>query len=1063
MRKKLALSLTAVCIAAMGVSVSGCISIDDFVKFEQEEPPDPGKVDPPFKPQNPGENTDKPTNPPGSGGITPGKENEPGQTTDNPGDTPGGQISLPEELTLELVSPSSGDIRGGYEVRIHGKVLDRTGTVRFGSIAAPSQIYVNSNVVRAVVPEGKRGCVDVFWTQGDEKISLKDGFCYTEDIDIASVMPSKAVANTSVEIEIKGAGFDEKTHAYATDSKGTTLPLVDMRVVSGTLITGLLPVLEPGNISFSVINGDGHDELANAMELLPQITIDSIEPALIKSMQSGQITIAGTGFIDGTMFRIDGQAASVSEITSSSATITAPPLPAGDYDLVVMDSWRQIRIEKAIHYYDDLGIAQIVAATPDQGITQGGSTVSILGVDLPDTGSALFDKASATVKSRTKTKWIVETPAHAEGAVDISIGQVKLENGYRYIQGVAGFSATSISPSHAVVTDDTIVEITGTGFNDKLQVSFGPWMSEKVTVKDSSHAIVAVPKGAGTVPVKLSQGVQSAQISFTYDENVSITGVTPSQSVLTGQTQIEVHGTGFTPDMTVIIDGEEYPIFFVSSGLISFTAPAHDVGTDTVSIKCSDGSVCATTELTWFNPSGINTSAAGTTLNGELHVTVLTVETAVPIPNATVYIGTDLNSAISGITDENGRVSFFDDRIVDAQIIVACAPEHSCNTIQPINASNITLFLEDWHANDPKPPSDVEPPEPTPPSDGDIINPIVITTPYEPQTPYFKGTVGSFGKVELVSNPNLVKAGLVMQSALSPGMLSYSKDDVYLILEEGGEYSIKARKGDVAIALVCGLYDKTTGGFRPKYIGVKRHQFVTDGAILVNHLECPIPLNRKQPIKLLDAPLHSGPNVVHATSYIFIGDEGYLGGFMTGTSDTDYVVVTQMPPLVNELSESSFAFTVGAYTNMSSPSTVFNAYEVIPSDETLEVGPAAPIPVFRTQTTEDILKTGNIQWSVEYPQNVDFYSLVVRSYSTAGSHLLYQFYLPGNATSAEFPTVYNWQEDKSEQLYISLTAYKSVREGFDFNKFSTGDTRWNYIHSSASTSMVIRDPSTQKN
>lgn len=1062
MHKKLALSLTTVCITLLGTSISGCLSVDDFIKIEQQEAPEPSKPVNPETPQDPDDPAEEQNNPSGSGGVTP---STPEDSESNPedGDTSqGGQITIPETLSLELISPSSGDFRGGYEVRVHGKVLDKTGTVQFGSIASPSQIYVNSNVVRAVVPEGKPGCVDVFWTQGDETLTLKDGFCYTEDIDITSVAPDKAAVNTAVEIEISGSGFDETTHAFVKDSSGTSLPLADMHVVSSTKITGLLPVLKPGKASISVIDSDGRDELIDALELLPQIGIDTIEPAVVQAMKSEQIVIAGTGFIDDTIFRIGGQTAAVSEISSSSAVITAPPLAAGSYDLVAMDSWRQIRLDKAIHYYEDTGEPQIIAAVPNTGITQGGSTVEILGKDLPIYGSSFFDTSGAAILARSNHKWLVETPAHEAGIVNISVGKYKLKNGFTYIRGEDGFSASSITPGHAVVSDDTTVEIVGAGFNERLQVSFGPWMSEQVTVKDSSHAVVKVPKGVGTVPVQLSQGLQSAQLSFTYDENVAVTGITPDQSVLTGSTLIEIHGTGFTPDMAVVIDGKEYETTYVSPGLITFSAPAHEVGTDTVSVKCSDGSVCAETELTWFNPSGINTSASGGKINGELHVTVLTVETAVPIPNATVYIGTDLDSSITGKTDENGRVSFFDSRLVDAQIIVACAPEHSCNTIQPINASNITLFLEDWHANDSSgESSDIDMTPPTP-SDGDIINPIVVTMPYEPQDPYFKGTVGSFGKVELVSNPNLVKAGLVMQSALSPYMMSYSRDDVYLILEEGGEYSIKARKGDVALALVCGLYNKDTGGFQPKYIGVKRHQFVNDGSIIENHLECPIPLNQKQPVKLLDAPLHSGPNVVHATSYLFFGSEGYLGGFMTGTSDTDYVVVTQMPPLVDELSEATFAFTVGAYTDMASPSTVFNEYNVIPSEQTLEVGPAAPIPVFHTQETEDILKTGNIQWSVEYPQNVDFYSLVIRSYSSAGANLLYQFYLPGNATSAEFPTIYQWKEDKSEQLYISLTAYKSVREGFDFNRFTTGDTRWNYIHSSASSSLIIREPDNQK-
>jgi hypothetical protein len=165
------------------------------------------------------------------------------------------------------------------------------------------------------------------------------------------------------------------------------------------------------------------------------------------------------------------------------------------------------------------------------------------------------------------------------------------------------------------------------------------------------------------------------------------------------------------------------------------------------------------------------------------------------------------------------------------------------------------------------------------------------------------------------------------------------------------------------------------------------------------------------------------------------------------------------------LEDATMSYVVGAYSSAQSedgriryfyPATVFYSYDNPITSSILEVGPAAPIPRFLTEDDEDILSTGSIAWTVEYPKNVDFYQLTVTMYSSAGRQLLYQFYLPGSATSAEFPTYHKWPDDNSGQLYIQLTAYKSIRDGFDFNLFSTAELRYNYIHSSASETLVIQ-------
>ena len=180
---------------------------------------------------------------------------------------------------------------------------------------------------------------------------------------------------------------------------------------------------------------------------------------------------------------------------------------------------------------------------------------------------------------------------------------------------------------------------------------------------------------------------------------------------------------------------------------------------------------------------------------------------------------------------------------------------------------------------------------------------------------------------------------------------------------------------------------------------------------------------------------------------------------MNGSSETDLVVITGLPPLANPIDDANFSINVGAYTNGAYPASVYTAERVVQTNETLQVGPAVPIPVFKTESTTDVLKSGIIQWQVEYPQNVDYYVLNVRMYSSQNSgDLIYQAYLPGSATSAELPPIYSWPADNSGQLYIQITAYKSTRSGFDFNKFSTSELRYNYVHSSAYATLIIQRP-----
>ena len=1048
--------MIGVAAAMMSIPATSCFNVDDYVNYVEEEPPIPQL---PIKPENPeiipeqgGGNK-----PSGSGGVKPGQEDP------NPIPGGGGEVIIPETLTISAISPAHGDARGGYEIRVLGKLLSKDGIIRFGNITSPLQTYVSNSVVRVIVPAGKPGCVDIVWTQDDGTLTIPNGFCYRENVEITEVDPRIVVAGQPVPITIKGKGFDEKTRAYFKNAS-TSLPLADRFVSDSETISGIFPPLEAGTTDLVITNAISGVTVQRAIQVLPALDIKQISPGAVETGHPQTINLKGSGFNSNLAIRIGSHVIAPQIESDTELSFEAPDLADGDYEILVYDSWRQMRSPIKLHYYTDDGEPHIFSASPSFGPTSGNTMVNVYGAHLPDSGNASFGSTDARIYTQSDSQWIIQTKPANAGIVDIVLDSLRSAGAFEFIDYP---SLITITPNHGVFKDQTTVTLTGDHFSPDLRVKFGPWESGQVKYISDTKAEALVPPGSGEVAITLIQ--QKAEVStdliYTYDDPVEITGIAPEQSSITGNLPVYLYGSGFNDRMTLLIDGIETKYHIISGNMLFFDSPEHEEGNARIELKCEDGKVCANSQLTYFDPSGINSSASGGVINGQIHVTVLTVNTSEPIPGATVYVGSNKETALRGITDANGRVSFYDSSLKDDQIVVACAPEHSCNTLQPLNASNITLFLEDWHADDVDP-GGIETPPPPPPQPSDFdVNPVDITIPYTPKPSYFTGKVHSFGKVELASDPDVVKAGIVMQSTLGTYAANYENGDIYYLFNEGSSYKIRARRGEVAIALVCGLHNIKTGDFTPKYIGMVRHIMVTDGMEIVNDLSCTIPLNQTQPIKLIDAPLKSGPNIVISNSYISLGNEGYIGGFLMSHSYTDLVVATNLPQLSGVLEDATISHVVGAYSSGLSntgqiryyyPATVFYSYDNPISQTILDVGPAAPIPRFLTDSSEDILSTGTIAWTVEYPQNVDFYQITVTMYSSAGQRLLYQFYLPGSATSAEFPTYHKWPADHSGQLYIQITAYKSIRNGFDFNRFSTAELRYNYIHSSASETLSIQ-------
>ncbi len=1056
-------------LSGVATGLPGCFSVDEYFNIHrvEEEPNEEG--DPSNPPGGNGTNVD-PTQP--GDVIKPGGSQgvEDGDDDDNDEIEPGGtEVEAPFSITS--IAPSSGPLGGGYEIQLRGAKYSRTDRVTIGTVESSRTTFVSGMVMRATVPEGHRGCVDVRVDRADgsESVTLKEGFCYTEQVEIQSVEPSIAVEGSVTPVVIRGTGFENAMSIYA-QSGDETRALLDVVVGEG-VVEAVLPSLTAGEVTFVVNTPNGQTELKDAVTILPSLEVGAVSPQVVPANTPSVLEISGRGFEAASMKSMVGSVHGTSTVLSDEKLqVALGGLAPGCYDVVVYDAYRQKRADKAFYVVDAAGDASIVGVLPSRGPLSGGEA-TIIGV-LPSTGEVYFGETASTVLSRDALSWVVEVPSVLfSQTVDVSLNDVVLKDAYSYVAEPMG---DSLVPAHGKA--GTEVTLKGSGFDETLRVFADQFEAENVQVVDGTTVKATMPLGSGEAKISFIQNDASylTPLKFSYDEDLALYGVTPSEIATIGGTSVTLHGQGFGPEYRVILDGVEIEdVVWNGPGSATFISPEHSAGTSVIEVRDAQGNVAASTEVLYYEPSGLNSHVSGGVLNGRMNVTVMTVSTNELITGADVYIDVGEKAYLHGTTNGSGQVSFESSLLMGTQIIYACYSGYSCNSIQSFNARDVTIYLEKWERPD-SGSSTITPPSDPPPDDG-TINPIDMTVTYPPKDSYITGKVSGFDKIDLetANTGDWVRAALVIQSQLSPYSGSYAQGDVYMLFDEGATYKIKARKGDVAVGLVCGLYNKQTTAFDPRYFGARTGLYVTSGVTLKADLNCPLPLNQTQSVKILNIPHGVVSTSLSSTAYLNMGNYGYLGGFMKGYSENDLVIITKIPPLRGQLEGATLALQTYLYRD-EVYSGSFNSYGIEKTDSPIEIGPLVSLPKLDTlpaenyysanegqQTTlhngKGFMKRGRITWSVEHPEHVDFYALAIRGYYPGSNQLLWQFYLPGNATSAEFigDRDYTFEGSEPTAVYVTLTAYKSLRDGYDFNSFSTLDTKHTLVDSSASTSIYI--------
>ncbi|MEM7151565.1 MAG: IPT/TIG domain-containing protein [Myxococcota bacterium] len=479
----------------------------------------------------------------------------------NPGDNQGFYANFHfRKPMISGASPVKATVGGGTDVTIDGDYFPDGATVRFDGAVSPNVDYTSEQRIVARTPNHVAGSVRIQVVTpvrapvppappvpqvpgvAAATSALDRAFEYSA-AEITSIEPAQGPATGGTDVTIKGRGFlvliDDSAQVGG-------VPLTGVNVVDANTITGTTDAANaPGASDVSVRNNNGEAAvtLAGAFTYVAQATVTKANPA--SGPAGTAITIEGTAFVEGATVSVGGVAATNVEVASETAIkCVVGAHDAGQVNVEVTNPDGPTgRLDNGFTY-------TALAIEPARGLPAGGEqvTIKIPGPVGEDVVVQLGDNQADRVQGN---EFRVTTPQHDAGAVDVSVGEATLDDGFTYS------SVTRIEPNAGPAT--TTVTIHGAGFDETTTVSIGGNDAAPVTVVSANEINVAAPvHDAGAVDVVVGgAGAGTFAGGYTYQAAATVTGIEPDTATYLGGTEITITGTGFIEGAAVSIDGND--------------------------------------------------------------------------------------------------------------------------------------------------------------------------------------------------------------------------------------------------------------------------------------------------------------------------------------------------------------------------------------------------------------------------------------------------------------------------------------------------------------------------
>jgi len=153
------------------------------------------------------------------------------------------------DLFVDLVDPAESDVAGGAAITITGEGFTGATRVLFGGVVAAFQV-VSETEITATAPARAAGVVDVVVERAGITGRLRDGFTYTESLEVFGFFPVRGSLAGNTYVEIRGRGFVGDMGVSFGDQPAQTVEVLDAQTLAVRTPPGA-----PGSVDVTVTRG----------------------------------------------------------------------------------------------------------------------------------------------------------------------------------------------------------------------------------------------------------------------------------------------------------------------------------------------------------------------------------------------------------------------------------------------------------------------------------------------------------------------------------------------------------------------------------------------------------------------------------------------------------------------------------------------------------------------------------------------------------------------------------------------------------------------------------------
>eukprot|EP00291_Cryptomonas_curvata_P000061 CAMPEP_0172190710 /NCGR_PEP_ID=MMETSP1050-20130122/23271_1 /TAXON_ID=233186 /ORGANISM="Cryptomonas curvata, Strain CCAP979/52" /LENGTH=1079 /DNA_ID=CAMNT_0012865627 /DNA_START=270 /DNA_END=3505 /DNA_ORIENTATION=+ len=471
--------------------------------------------------------------------------------------------------------------------------------IRFGAKFPLSTSFVSNSELLAVAPANGQGSVMISCSCNSEDFrSTIIEYIYNAPWIIHQLEPSEGNTLESTVVLVHGDYFANFVDIMCAFGQSKVW-------ISSILIRCVLPAAFPGNVSAFIAVG-GARVTSNEVTFAYKETkrIRNFHPSTIRSAGGSLVTLSLTGFNQVPRKCLFGQIEAIPTVLSSTSIVCrAPSNSPGLVNLSVISGDEIIVADHRIMYNES---ALVYDVEPKIGSTKGGTSISVSGIffskDIEykcvfgyqdDASDEALLSSSSSAFFVSINQLVCISPAHKMGTTLFRL----IQQDFVVMKDVIYFAfidvhVTFIYPSSGPVSGFSRVRITGQNFRrtKSLLCKFGDivvpgeWKSYDFIICSSPAGMIGSVKLHVTVNgLDYSEG----NISFLFEPEIKIFGISPSIGPTSGNTKVLVSGQNFNPSKVWCKFGVDIVEAFRYHSSTAILCISHPASSGNVSVEVS--------------------------------------------------------------------------------------------------------------------------------------------------------------------------------------------------------------------------------------------------------------------------------------------------------------------------------------------------------------------------------------------------------------------------------------------------------------------------------------------